>query len=444
MNSSLQVLIVEDDADVAMACEQALQLEGLECLCMGSAELALKQLSPDFKGVVVSDIRLPRMSGLELLHALRAMDAELPVILITGHGDISMAVQAMKDGAQDFLEKPFAPELLVNAVHRALERRRLVLEVRSLRQQLQSRDSRDLLQGQLLGRSPLVQQLRQTVQSLAASAADVLIMGETGTGKELVARCLHETSNRKNGHFVAINCGGLPETLFDSEMFGSEAGAFTGAGKKRIGKIEHASGGTLFLDEIESMPIAMQIKLLRVLQERVLERLGSNTLIPVDCRVIAATKLDLLELSRQGQFRADLYYRLNVATLNLPPLRERREDVPLLFEHFALQAAARHQRPVPELTAERLNTLMAHDWPGNVRELRNVAERMTLGIEAGSAPFGAAAVANPQSLAATVESIERALIAEALRANEGNLTRTAQALNTPKTTLYDKIRKYGL
>ncbi|MEG0886636.1 MAG: sigma-54 factor interaction domain-containing protein, partial [Janthinobacterium sp.] len=186
---------------------------------------------------------------------------------------------------------------------------RLVLEVRSLRQQLQSRDSRDLLQGQLLGRSPLVQQLRQTVQSLAASAADVLIMGETGTGKELVARCLHETSNRKNGHFVAINCGGLPETLFDSEMFGSEAGAFTGAGKKRIGKIEHASGGTLFLDEIESMPIAMQIKLLRVLQERVLERLGSNTLIPVDCRVIAATKLDLLELSRQGQFRADLYYR---------------------------------------------------------------------------------------------------------------------------------------
>ncbi|MEG0676552.1 MAG: sigma-54 dependent transcriptional regulator [Comamonas sp.] len=444
MNSSLQVLIVEDDADVAMACEQALQLEGLECLCMGSADLALKQLSPDFKGVVVSDIRLPRMSGLELLHALRAMDAELPVILITGHGDISMAVQAMKDGAQDFLEKPFAPELLVNAVHRALERRRLVLEVRSLRQQLQSRDSRDLLQGQLLGRSPLVQQLRQTVQSLAASAADVLIMGETGTGKELVARCLHETSNRKNGHFVAINCGGLPETLFDSEMFGSEAGAFTGAGKKRIGKIEHASGGTLFLDEIESMPIAMQIKLLRVLQERVLERLGSNTLIPVDCRVIAATKLDLLELSRQGQFRADLYYRLNVATLNLPPLRERREDVPLLFEHFALQAAARHQRPVPELTAERLNTLMAHDWPGNVRELRNVAERMTLGIETGSAPFGSPAAGNPQSLAATVESIERALIAEALRANEGSLTRTAQALNTPKTTLHDKIRKYGL
>ncbi|CAM4107266.1 sigma-54 dependent transcriptional regulator [Comamonas aquatilis] len=444
MNSSLQVLIVEDDADVAMACEQALQLEGLECLCMGSAELALKQLSPDFKGVVVSDIRLPRMSGLELLHALRAMDAELPVILITGHGDISMAVQAMKDGAQDFLEKPFAPELLVNAVHRALERRRLVLEVRSLRQQLQSRDSRDLLQGQLLGRSPLVQQLRQTVQSLAASAADVLIMGETGTGKELVARCLHETSNRRSGHFVAINCGGLPETLFDSEMFGSEAGAFTGAGKKRIGKIEHASGGTLFLDEIESMPIAMQIKLLRVLQERVLERLGSNTLIPVDCRVIAATKLDLLELSRQGQFRADLYYRLNVATLNLPPLRERREDVPLLFEHFALQAAARHQRPVPELTSERLNRLMAHDWPGNVRELRNVAERMTLGIETGSAPFGSPATGNPQSLAATVESIERALIAEALRANEGSLTRTAQALNTPKTTLHDKIRKYGL
>jgi two-component system C4-dicarboxylate transport response regulator DctD len=444
MNSPVQALIVEDDADVAMACAQALQLEGIECLSVSSAELAQKQLSYDFAGVVVSDIRLPRMSGLELQTAIHAMDAELPVILITGHGDISMAVQAMKAGAADFLEKPFAPERLVEAVRRGLERRRLVLEVRSLRAQLQSRDT---LQHQLLGRSQAMQQLRRTVQSLASSEADVLLWGETGTGKERVARCLHEASRRRDGNFVAVNCGGLPETLFDSEMFGSEAGAFTGAGKKRIGKIEHASGGTLFLDEIESMPMAMQIKLLRVLQERVLERLGSNTLIPVDCRVVAATKVDLLELSRQGLFRADLYYRLNVVTVSLPPLRERREDIPLLFEHFLLQAAARHQRPVPELAPARLQVLMAHDWPGNVRELRNVAERMLLGIEAGLPPIGdeqdpSSALA--RSLSGTMESIERALIADALRQNAGNLTRTAQALNTPKTTLHDKIRKYGL
>ncbi|MDR3064899.1 MULTISPECIES: sigma-54-dependent transcriptional regulator [Comamonas] len=440
MNPFLQVLIVEDDADVAMACEQTMRLEGLDCVCVSSAEQAQKRLSTDFAGVVVSDIRLPQMSGLELLAAIRALDPELPVILITGHGDISMAVQAMKDGADDFLEKPFAPERLVESVGRALERRRLVLEVRSLRQQLQSRD---VLQHQLLGRSLPMQLLRSTLQSLAASEADVLIWGETGTGKERVARSLHESSRRKSGNFVAINCGGLPETLFDSEMFGSEAGAFTGAGKKRIGKIEHASGGTLFLDEIESMPLAMQAKLLRVLQERVLERLGSNTLIPVDCRVIAATKVDLLELSRQGLFRSDLYYRLNVATVNLPPLRERREDVALLFEHFALQAAARHQRPVAELTPQRLQTLLAHDWPGNVRELRNAAERITLGLDAGISPPGAAPGA-AASLASTMESIERSLISEALRNNEGNLTRTAQALHTPKTTLHDKIRKYGL
>ncbi|GGH54157.1 sigma-54-dependent Fis family transcriptional regulator [Comamonas phosphati] len=448
MNPALKVLIIEDDPDVALGCEQALQLEGIACECVASAEQARKHLAAhgaqDFEGVVVSDIRLPGMDGMAFLRELMALDAELPVVLITGHGDVSMAVQAMKDGAQDFLEKPFAPELLVGAVRRALERRRLVLEVRSLRRQLESAGN---LEHKLLGRAPNMERLRQTLQSLARSAADVLIVGETGAGKELVARCLHEASSRSAGNFVAINCGGLPDTLFDSEMFGSEAGAFTGAGKKRIGKIEHASGGTLFLDEIESMPVAMQIKLLRVLQERVLERLGSNTLIPVDCRVVAATKVDLLALSRQGLFRADLYYRLNVATLSVPPLRERREDLPLLFEHFALQAAARHQRPVSDLTPARLQVLMAHDWPGNVRELRNVAERMVLGIEAGSPPFSAEpaeSCAQARSLSGTMESIERALIADALRQNEGNLTRTAQALNTPKTTLHDKIRKYGL
>lgn len=446
MTSDLKVLIVEDDPDIVLGCEQALQLEGIATESAPSAELARLRLGRDYPGVVVSDIRLPQMDGMAFLQELMAMDPELPVVLITGHGDVSMAVQAMKDGAHDFIQKPFAPEQLVGAVRRALDKRRLVLEVRQLRSQLAQRDAIERL---VMGRAPNMQRLREVLAGLAASTVDVLIHGETGTGKELAARCLHEASARSKGHFVAINCGGLPDTLFDSEMFGNEAGAFTGAGKRRIGKIEHASGGTLFLDEIESMPLAMQIKLLRVLQERVLERLGSNTLIPIDCRVVAATKVDLLELCRQGKFREDLYYRLSVATVELPPLRDRREDVPLLLEHFVMAAAARHQRPVPELPAGQLHQLLGYHWPGNVRELRNVAERVVLGIAAGAAPFAGSAgdagdAAQPQALATAVETFERTLIAEALRQQGGSLARTAEALRVPKTTLHDKIRKYGL
>ena len=256
MTEALKVLIIEDDPDVALGCEQALQLEGIAAECAGSAEQARKKLGPDFRGIVVSDVRLPKMDGMAFLRELLALDPELPVVLITGHGDVTMAVQAMKDGAYDFIQKPFAPEFLVDVVRRALEKRRLVLEVRDLRRQLAQRDQ---LEGKLIGRSSGMQKLRQMLSGLADSAADVLIHGETGSGKELVARSLHEASNRRDGNFVAINCGGLPETLFDSEIFGHEAGAYTGAAKRRIGKIEYASGGTLFLDEIETMPLAMQI-----------------------------------------------------------------------------------------------------------------------------------------------------------------------------------------
>ena len=440
MTEESRILLIEDDPDVALGCEQALQLEGLAVECVGSAEAAWRRLEPDFAGVVVSDVRLPGQDGMGLARELHALDPELPVVLITGHGDISMAVQAMKDGAYDFLQKPFAPEQLVDVARRALDKRRLVLEVRALRRQL---EQRDLLEARLIGNSPGMVGVRALIANLAGSAADVLIHGETGTGKELVARCLHDASPRRKGNFVAINCGGLPETLFDSEIFGHEAGAYTGAGKRRIGKIEHANGGTLFLDEIETMPVPMQIKLLRVLQERTLERLGSNTSIPVDCRIIAATKEDLLALSAQGRFRADLYYRLSVATVPLPPLRERREDIPLLFEHFLLQAAARHDRPVPATTPGRIQQLVGYSWPGNVRELRNVADRCVLGIESGSPPFGQPAAERPCPLGETVEAFERALIADALR-RHGSLARTAEALSIAKTTLHDKVRKYGL
>ena len=440
MSEALTVLIIEDDPDVALGCEQALQLDGISAACVGSAEQARRRLGRDFRGIVVSDIRLPKMDGMAFLRETLALDPELPVVLITGHGDVSMAVQAMKDGAYDFIQKPFPPEYLVEVVRRALEKRRLVLEVRDLRRQLEQRDQ---LEGKLIGLAPSMQKLRAVLVGLASSAADVLIHGETGTGKELVARCLHEASSRRQGNFVAINCGGLQENLFDSEIFGHEAGAYTGAAKRRIGKIEYASGGTLFLDEIESMPLPMQIKLLRVLQERTLERLGSNTTIPIDCRVIAATKDDLLELAARGGFRNDLYYRLSVATLALPPLRERREDIRLLFEQFLLQAAARHQRPVPEISAGRIQQLVGYHWPGNVRELRNVADRCVLGIESGSPPFGQAQADGPTPLAETVEAFERALISDAMRRHR-SLARTAEALVVAKTTLHDKIKKYGL
>ncbi len=440
MSEALTVLIIEDDPDVALGCEQALQLDGISAACVGSAEQARRRLGRDFRGIVVSDIRLPKMDGMAFLRETLALDPELPVVLITGHGDVSMAVQAMKDGAYDFIQKPFPPEYLVEVVRRALEKRRLVLEVRDLRRQLEQRDQ---LEGKLIGLAPSMQKLRAMLVGLASSAADVLIHGETGTGKELVARCLHEASSRRQGNFVAINCGGLQENLFDSEIFDHEAGAYTGAAKRRIGKIEFASGGTLFLDEIESMPLPMQIKLLRVLQERTLERLGSNTTIPIDCRVIAATKDDLLELAARGGFRNDLYYRLSVATLALPPLRERREDIRLLFEQFLLQAAARHQRPVPEIPAGRIQQLVGYHWPGNVRELRNVADRCVLGIESGSPPFGQAQADGPTPLAETVEAFERALISDAMRRHR-SLARTAEALVVAKTTLHDKIKKYGL
>ena len=438
---NLKVLIIEDDPDVRLGCEQALQLEGISTAGVASAEEAEALVSADFPGIVVSDIRLPRMDGLSFQRKLAGIDSELPVVLITGHGDVSMAVQAMKDGAYDFIQKPFPPEQLVDVVRRAIEKRRLVLEVRQLRARL---DGQDKVDARLIGQSAGMTRVRSLITSLANSAADVLIHGETGTGKELVARCLHEASPRCRGNYVAINCGGLPDTLFESEIFGHEAGAYTGAGKKRIGRIEYASGGTLFLDEIESMPMAMQIKLLRVLQERTLERLGSNTPIPIDCRVVAATKVDLRALAERGQFRADLYYRLSVATIMLPPLRERLDDIPLLFQHFLLQAAARHDRPVPPVDTARLQQLMGYAWPGNVRELRNVADRCVLGIEFGAPPFGEEIQEQSRPLPDAVEAFERALIAEAMQRHPASLSRCAEALGIAKTTLHDKIRKYGL
>ena len=448
MNEPLSVLIVEDDPHVLLGCQQALELEDIPCIGVGSAEEALQRVDRDFAGIVVSDIRLPGIDGLTLLERLKALDPSLPVVLITGHGDISMAVQAMHAGAYDFMEKPFSPERLVEVARRALEQRGLAREVSALRRQLAGRQ--DLAQ-RIIGRSPAIQALRELIANVGDTSANVLILGETGTGKELVARCLHDYSRRHQHAFVALNCGGLPENLFDSEIFGHEAHAFTGANKRRIGKIEHANGGTLFLDEIESMPVNLQIKLLRVLQEHTLERLGSNQSIPVDCRVIAATKADLAAMGKSGQFRSDLYYRLNVLQVGTAPLRERSEDLPLLAQHFSRLYSLETGRRPRRFSEDALAAMAMHAWPGNVRELANRVRRgLVLAegkqIEAQDLGLECARGDGPPLSSLEVYKLcaERQAMCDALARYGDNLSVAARMLGVSRPTFYRLLHKHRL
>ena len=429
------VLLIEDDLGVQIAAAQTLRLGGFEVYCCTSAEEALALLKPGFPGIVISDVRLPGRDGLALLREVRRTDPELPVALVTGHGDVAMAVEAMRDGAWDFIEKPFASERLIEVARRALAQRQLVLENRRLKAALEGGRANGLI-----GQSAAIERIRTLIGSLGPAGVDVLIEGETGAGKEVVARALHEASG-SGGPFVAINCGALPETVFESEIFGAEPGAYTGASKRRIGKLEFARDGTVFLDEIESMPLALQVKMLRVLQERTVERLGANVSVPLQCRVVAATKVDLKQLAARGAFRDDLYYRLNVATIELPPLRQRREDIPLLLAHFAELAALRFRRPVPAWTAAQMALWQSHEWPGNVRELRNFADRWVLGLELAAGNGGHA---QPAGLNEHVDAFERSLIEAELRRAQGNVVRTAEALGLPRKTLYDKLKRHGL
>ncbi|GHU28272.1 sigma-54-dependent Fis family transcriptional regulator [Betaproteobacteria bacterium] len=428
------VYLIEDDEAVTRACAQTLKLAAISVRTFRCAEQAVAALDEEPPSVIVSDVRMPGMSGLELLDLMWQRDRDVPVILITGHGDVSMAVQAMRAHAYDFIEKPFNSARLVDVVRRALEKRALLQENRVLREQLG-----DMREMPLIGSSEGIQRVARTIDSLADTDVDIMIYGETGTGKEVVAHALHTRSGRK-GPFVALNCGALPESVFESEIFGHETGAFTGADRKRIGKIEYATDGTLFLDEIESMPLALQVKLLRVLQERQIERLGSNVIIPVNCRIVVATKVDLKQLSEQGGFRSDLYYRLNVVTIELPPLRQRPNDIGPLMTYFLLQAGRRFNREPPAWDEQDLFRWQHHDWPGNVRELKAVAERLCLGVDDGLEAVAMPAV----SLAARLENYERGLIREALRSVRGNVTEAAERLHLPKKTLYDKLARHQL
>ncbi|MBD3836924.1 sigma-54 dependent transcriptional regulator [Brevundimonas sp.] len=429
------VALVEDDADFRQALVERLTLEGCDVRAFAAAEPALKAIDADFPGVVVTDLRMPGLDGRQLLSRLQALDPALPVILITGHGDIADAVAAMHDGAYDFVAKPFPFERLQDSLKRALEKRGLVLENRRLAA-IAAEGGQEL---PLAGSSRAVTALRATIAQIADARMDVLIEGETGTGKEAVARALHNGGRRRLAPFVAVNCGALPDGLIESELFGHELGAFAGALRRRVGHVERAHNGSLFLDEVESMPLGVQVKMLRVLEEREVHPIGANEPRALDLRVLASSKVDLGEAAKTGTFREDLYYRLNVVRLRVPPLRERREDIPLLFAHFLRRAADRHGVEPPAVDDAIRRRLLEADWPGNIRELAHYAERVALSLEET-----ARAVDEGLSLPERVNRFEADLLRAALEAHRGDVPAVLAEMRVPRKTLYDKLQRHGL
>ncbi|WP_424981454.1 sigma-54-dependent transcriptional regulator [Maritalea sp. S77] len=437
------IMLIDDDQDLLEEIADTLELAGHHVLSFERADLALPHITSQFNGVIVCDIRMPKMSGLELLEHAINLDAELPVIMITGHGHVAEATMAMKAGAYDFLEKPVAPERLLATLSRALEKRQLAQEVRALKGMV----GEDQLSSRLIGNAKTTQQLREHVATLTPLNVDLIVRGETGSGKDVIARALHDLGPRGEGPFVAVNCAALPETLVDSSFFGHEKGAFTGADHAHIGYFEAADGGTLFLDELESMPLSFQVRLLRVLENREITRLGGSKNISLDLRVIAAVKGELDQLVKADKLRADLVYRLNIASIDIPPLRARKSDVELLFMHFCERAASLHQREVPALSAELRSELVRYDWPGNIRELKNAAERFVIGLPLQwlkDQAQGNAEILNGLPLDDAVDAFEKSYIEEALAHNSGNVTRTAEMLNIPRKKLYLRMKKYNL
>ena len=433
------VLLIDDDDPFRQGLRSTLELAGYAVLDHDRALPALRHLDADAGrdvDLVLTDLRLPDLDGLQVLARCRAADADRPVVVMTAHADIETAVQAIRQGAYDFIEKPFGRDRLLTLLERALQQSGLLRENRRLRDGLAAGAE---LAATLVGDSAPMRALRRLLLQVAATPVDVLVIGETGTGKELAARALHEFSGR-SGPFVAINCAALPETLIEGELFGHERGAFTGAAAARVGRIEHAHEGTLFLDEVEAMPLALQAKLLRVLQEREVQPLGSNRLRPVDLRVVAASNAELAPLIEAGRFRADLFYRLDTVTLRLPALRDRPGDILPLFDHFAAAAALRFGRTPTPRTDVQGQSLLAHRWPGNARELKSAAERFVLGLPA----LPGAAADGPATLQQSLHHIEGQLIADALARHGGRLDEVCTALDLSLATLYRKLKLHGL
>ena len=456
---AIDVLIVDDDESHAEAVADSLAPLGCDCTTVSSGAEAVRRIESDSFDVVITDLRMDDVDGLEVLRRAKEELSEAEVIVLTGHSSVGSAVTAMQGGAYTYLTKPLDISELRAAVEKASERIRLIRRNAQLSSRL---DEKFGFEG-VIGVSPATQKVIAQLKSVAATDATVLITGENGTGKELAARALHQNSPRKSKPFVPLNISALPESILESELFGHEAGAFTGAAGKRIGKFEFANGGTLFLDEVGEMPTDTQVKLLRVLEDRKITRLGSNTEKPINVRLVAATNANLKELMDRGDFREDLYYRLGVVTIELPPLRDRRQDIPLLIEHFVREFEQRYAREVSGVDRGAREAMMAFDWPGNIRQLRNAVERMivldtdgTLGVDdlpeeiaelAGVAETAALAggVAGMDALdGRSLSDVERHYIGRALELTGGKRDAAAEMLGIGSRTLYRKIKEYGL
>jgi two-component system nitrogen regulation response regulator NtrX len=449
--SGEHILIVDDERAIQTSLRGVLEDEGYRVTAVGSAEEALARLADDAPDLVFLDIWMPGMDGLDALAEIKQRRPETAVVMISGHGTIETAVKATKLGAYDFVEKPLSLEKTLLVAERTLEHARLQQQHRQLRERVE--------RGQeIVGTSAVVEDLRQQIAVAAPTTGRVLIHGESGSGKELVARAIHSRSTRAEGPFVEVNCAAVPEELIESELFGHERGAFTGAVARRRGKFELADGGTLFLDEIGDMSLKTQAKVLRVLEEQAFERVGGKETIRVDVRVITASNQNLSDQIAAGKFREDLFYRLNVIPIEVPPLRRRKEDIPALVEHFIALFSAENGRRPKTIVGEALAYFLTYDWPGNVRELRNMVERLVImapgdvigpadlppplrtreQVEAGGDPL------RDRKLKDAREAFERAYILGELRAHEWNMTRTAEKLGIERSHLYRKLKTYGI
>jgi len=444
MKNKAKILVVDDEVIIRDSLRDWLNDAGYEVFTAENGPQALQAIQREGLKIVIADLVMPGMDGIELMKRAKQVSPDIEVIIITAYGSIPTAITAVREGAYDYIQKPFCPERTEILIAKLLERQQLIEENLSLHQKLEERYRFE----NIIAKSPRMQQVIEAIKVVAASNATVLITGETGTGKELVARAIHSRSQRRGKPFIAVSCAALPETLLESELFGHEKGAFTGAYAQKKGKFEIANRGTLFLDEIGEMSANIQVHLLRVLEEKEFTRVGGNEPIKVDVRVISATNRDMKEAVAKGQFREDLYYRLNVVNIELPPLRERREDIPLLTQHFLKKFALENNKEIAGFSPEATDFLLRYDWPGNVRELENAIERAVILarkpiIEIDDLPQQTLA-SRPIPVGKNLRQVEKNHIINVLAQTKGNYTEAAKVLGISRMTLYNKAKTYGI
>ena len=454
-----KILIVDDDKDMRDILSSLISSEGYETITAGDGRKALKEISAHSPDLVLLDIRLPEMDGMKVLEEIKKIDKNLPVIMLTAYEDVKGAVQAMKSGAVDYITKPFDNEEMVLNIKRALQTWYLSREVENLRKILEGKR----IVERFLGESPPIKQILNQVKRVAPTSMTVIIQGESGTGKELIAQMIHKESPRHDKPFIAIDCGAIPENLVESELFGYERGAFTGADKRKEGSFESANGGTLFLDEMINLPLPLQLKLLRVIQERKVQHLGSTKEIKIDVRIITATNAILSDEVKDGRFRGDLYYRLNEFNINLPPLREREKDIPILAKYFLEEANLEFNKKIEDISGEAMKSLLNYHWPGNVRELRNVIRKAVLLTDSnyiGEINLSSDVTSNCEKIDLSADldkgislreatrkitkEVEKKVIKEALGVAKNNKSKAAKILKIDRMTLYSKIKSLGL